>query len=527
MGNEISSSIPPSLSLSDTLIDGDLDLTRYYMHKRNLRLKEFQRTSLNALIHRKRKIMNNLLGTDNDLTKNSIRKKRSKKNHLWIRDSNGELKKCMPTDSLWFKLYLDGANVTPYGCKLFRRRFRLPFYIFMELLDDVTEHKLFSRWTKNNCAGAPPSNIGLLLLGTLRCIGRGCTFDDIEEATGISIDVIRDFFHIFIMCGSTVLYEKHVTIPARTTKPSEFEELFASAGFNGCIGSTDATNIPMLKCAIWAAINHKGHKLNVPSRTYNLTVNHCRQILGSTMGHPCAWNDKTVTLYDELVRGVKDGVLFSDYEFKLYEYDENNNVIEVVYVGVWFMVDNGYLSWSCTVPPMKDGVSYLFIRFSEWLESMRKDAECTFGIMKGRFCSLRYGLRMQSIEKCDQIWLTCCALHNRLLFEDGLNKDWMNGEKSDWEREFVQHSKRSSSVFAYNRLFANKNQDNDVLMNGSNLVTRNKRCFKKHTVNGKRIVRKMPLRVFRERLVEHFDIRFRVKQDIAWPKRFKTTPSVI
>ena len=84
--------------------------------------------------------MNNLLGTDDDLTKNSIRKKRSKKNHLWIRDSNGELKKYAPTNSLWFKLYLDGANATTYGCKLFRRRFRFPFYNFMELLDDVKEH---------------------------------------------------------------------------------------------------------------------------------------------------------------------------------------------------------------------------------------------------------------------------------------------------------------------------------------------------------------------------------------------------
>ena len=79
MGNEISSSIPPSLSLSDALIDGDLDLARCCMCKRNFRLKEFQRTSSNALIHQKRKIMNNLLGADDDLTKNSIRKKRSKK----------------------------------------------------------------------------------------------------------------------------------------------------------------------------------------------------------------------------------------------------------------------------------------------------------------------------------------------------------------------------------------------------------------------------------------------------------------
>ena len=36
----------------------------------------------------------------------------------------------------------------------------------------------------NDCAD--PSNIKLLLLGALRYLGRGHTFDDIEEATAIS-----------------------------------------------------------------------------------------------------------------------------------------------------------------------------------------------------------------------------------------------------------------------------------------------------------------------------------------------------
>ena len=64
---------------------------------------------------------------------------------------------------------------------------------------------------------------------------------------------------------------------------------------------------------------------------------------------------------------------------------------------------------------------------------MRKDVECTFGILKGRFCILRYGLRFHSIPKCDQIWLTYCTLHNFLLDIAGLDKDWENGIPSYWE----------------------------------------------------------------------------------------------
>ena len=41
-----------------------------------------------------------------------------------------------------------------------------------------------------------------------------------------------------------------------------------------------------------------------------------------------------------------------------YERNNKGEIAEVAYMGVWFMVDNGYLSLSCTVPPMEDGTIY-------------------------------------------------------------------------------------------------------------------------------------------------------------------------
>ena len=129
---------------------------------------------------------------------------------------------------------------------------------------------------------------------------------------------------------------------------------------------------------------------------------------------------------------------------------------QVTYYGVSFMVDNGYLNWSCTVPPNNNPTRYEDIRFSEWLESMRKDVECLFGIMKGRFCILRNGFRLNEIQNCDKLWLTCCALHNMLLSIDGLHKDWEKGILSDWEtlyQRFQQNGRndRLRAPFAINR----------------------------------------------------------------------------
>ncbi len=71
---------------------------------------------------------------------------------------------------------------------------------------------------------------------------------------------------------------------------------------------------------------------------------------------------------------------------------------------------------------------------------MRKDVECTFGILKGRFRVLKTGIRLHKIEAVDKIWLTCCALHNLLLEADGLDEGRENGVPSDWVGELGEHS---------------------------------------------------------------------------------------
>ena len=56
MGNNISSSIiPPPLSLNDCIVNGDLDLLRYYMYKRRRRIQSLQRTALDEIVKVKRK----------------------------------------------------------------------------------------------------------------------------------------------------------------------------------------------------------------------------------------------------------------------------------------------------------------------------------------------------------------------------------------------------------------------------------------------------------------------------------------
>ena len=50
--------------------------------------------------------------------------------------------------------------------------------------------------------------------------------------------------------------------------------------------------------------------------------------------------------------------------------DAEQEVRKVKYQGAWVLVDNGYLSWSATVPQIKTTCSRAEISFSAWLESL-------------------------------------------------------------------------------------------------------------------------------------------------------------
>ena len=503
MGQAISQSCtPPPLGLRDCLVNGTIDLAKYRLYSKRTHDDE------DIFNEFKRKM---IAENDDGPKRKKTTCYRSVKRHALLHHTDdGKVRDVNFKDSTWYCLYL---RCPPEGERLnamFRRRFRVPYSVFVELSNEIIQHDLFSRWTKKDCTGNDPTDHRLLLLGSLRHVGRALTFDDIEECTFVSNEVHRVFFLHFLEYGRTILHKKHVIEPARKLKLSSIGDIFKLAGLNGCIGSSDGTHIGMQQCPNWAAQNHKGFKLAIPSRNYNATVSHSHQILGTTFGHPGTFNDKTLVLYDELLRGVYEGKLFSEYEFTLYELDNDSCVVEVGHKGAWFIVDNGYLNWACTVPPIKNPLSYEEIRFSEWIESIRKDIECTFGILKRRFAVLKYGIRLGHVADCDKVWTTCCALHNMLLFYDKLDEGW---ESANAESIYNEKGSRTTRPFSINRL--TKHRSEPKISKGENYSTN---FFDKHTVNGKRVVQKMPLQVFQERLVHHFDIRFK-NNDVKWPKR--------
>jgi hypothetical protein len=403
--------------------------------------------------------------------------------------------------------------------KKFCERFRLPYPNFLRC-----GHK------RNNKQALP---IELLVLGSLRYLGRGWTFDDVEENTAISKEVHRTFFRRFVKFGSTVLYEKYVLTPVYVNEAKAHMREFEEAGFPGCVGSLDVTHITMDRCEYNLKNNHLGPKSSLTARTYNICVNHRRRILHSTPGGPARWNDQTMVRFDPFITQIRDESNLQDNAFELLARGRGGEVITVTYKGVYVIVDNGYLNWSCTIPPFTVTSNVDEIRWSRWLESMRKDVECTFGILKGRWRILKAGVRIHGVDGVDDVWFMCVALHNWLLDIDGLNGAWEHDvPMSDCEglmgdMDFKGLNDGVAHTLA--RLSTNlnpRNYDSSGMGPGNDLVGEvydfidsdfEEGHLEGEDTSASLTINSLSLPFFRSQLVTHFSILYERNQ-IVWPK---------
>jgi len=135
------------------------------------------------------------------------------------------------------------------------------------------------------------------------------------------------------------------------------------------------------------------------------------------------WNDKQITVNDTFPVDVWQGEIFRRLRYTL----NTKQGVPVQYQGAWLAVDGGYQKVACFINPMHNRYGFPEVAFSEWLESVRKDVECAFGILKIRFRFLRGFVLYQEPTTIEAAFRTAALLHNMLLEWDGLNDfHWEN-----------------------------------------------------------------------------------------------------
>jgi hypothetical protein len=334
--------------------------------------------------------------------------------------------KGLPRLTVWWRRYIqdDFPDRSPEG-KSFRRKFRLPYSSFKALLGILRESGSFPE--RCDAIGTHPCPLELLLLGSLRMLGRACTFDDLSDFTDISAEVHRRFFHKFNRYVATTLFPQHVRPPSSSAEITEAMRGYSAAGFEGCIGSIDCVHIPWGRCAANLTNYHRDRTTGT-SRVFEVVVNHQRRIFSCTRGFFGSTNDKTIAYFDGFNYKISIDKLYTEHPYNLFDIDGVRHEER----GIWVLCDNGYHAWRTLQYPLLIRSNEGELRWSRMAESLRKDIEQTFGILKGRFRILRTGILIEDETKIDDIFMTCCCLHNMLLDVDGLDPDWNAGVESDW-----------------------------------------------------------------------------------------------
>ncbi len=171
------------------------------------------------------------------------------------------------------------------------------------------------------------------------------------------------------------------------------------------------------KC-LTSLVNPYTGKERYPTIAYEMTCSHDGKILYCTLGFYGSQNDKSIIRFDGLASKLRAGKC-SHVQFKLF--DDNDNVRHDPYV----LDDGGCHRWHRTISSCRLNVDPDFIAWRKRLESMMKDIEYVFGILKGRFRILKLPLMYHKKEEIDNIVHFCAALLNMLREWDGLTV-WEN-----------------------------------------------------------------------------------------------------
>jgi hypothetical protein len=209
--------------------------------------------------------------------------------------------------------------------------------------------------------------------------------------------------------------DKFISLPINEFELDRVLRSYSRYGFVGCIGSIDCVHIGWDKCpSEWRPlfVGKEGY----PSIVYQVICDNYHKIQAVSQGHPGARNDKTIVNLDDAVATLKSK---NSWLGSMPWIVTIASGMMKKFFGYYLICDGGYLRWPCLVTGINDDTNHAMRVMSRKLGSVRKDIECTFGAMKKRFKWLKNWNALSNQADIDNVFTTCCILHNILLEHDG------------------------------------------------------------------------------------------------------------
>jgi hypothetical protein len=152
--------------------------------------------------------------------------------------------------------------------------------------------------------------------------------------------------------------------------------------------------------------------------------------------------------------------IYCEREYEVWISQDDREVMK----GVHSLCDGGYHKWLNTICGAKHCEEPDLMAFSGLCESVRKDVECLFGIMKKRFRILGVASLAHYSENINSMVKVCSVLHNMLLEFDGLasagdlETDWARVDEAEARAHRLNLTEMATFVVGSQALYNNMDE---------------------------------------------------------------------
>ena len=323
----------------------------------------------------------------------------------------------------------------------FRRKFRLPLDLVHDIVEQLgRERSDVADKPAGGGRGKGPARHPLIMkvLAALRHLAKGDDYESLEDASQISESTLKKFIPSFMNWFAKSVSPNWVKLPEGEALQDSMA-VYKRLGFPGAYCETDGVHLAWDACPSKWHAKFKG-KEAYPTLAFNVSVLHSKWIIHTTTWVAGTVNDKTQAKNDDLLHDLRAQKIHPEIVYYLYD----SQGARIPHTGVYALVDNGYLQWRCLQAPLKHAAGDDGALWSKRLESVRKGVECTFGILKRRFRILRQAFQLRDPEAINDIFTSCCALHNMLLQYDRLHT--IGRRPADWVPAHVYRQREAVDV---------------------------------------------------------------------------------
>lgn len=314
--------------------------------------------------------------------------------------------------------YFSG-DASTYPPDKFRRRFRMSRRLFEKIVDGVVETDDYFR-QKADALGHLGASPLQKVTAAIRLLAYGVSADYLDEWIRLGESTINKCLRRFV----GAIQKKYGPTYLRSPTADDMKRMLsqnAARGFPGCLGSIDCFHWEWKNCPnAWTA-QYKGKKgKGVVAEACcgpDLWIWHLYQ------GLPGSLNDINVLQRSPLLRSIYNRTL-PQVDFSL----RGNH-----YTYPYWLADGIYPEFSTFATAFSVPNNAVDQNFTHWQESIRKDIERAFGVLRARWGIIKTPGRCWSKEFLDMIVSCCVILHNMIVEDECEEFVGSNFEYDDFE----------------------------------------------------------------------------------------------